>query len=255
MPLPLHRSTLCRVSVAATLVIGSGLAGGRMAQAQAQAQAQTQTQTQTQAPAATPPSAATPSPPPTQTWNFDIRLDGKPIGTHRFEVSGPPDTRTVTSNARMDVKLLGLTVFRYRHQVEERWKGDCLDALKSSTDDDGKPQRVDWRREAAGSAAGTASPPSDCIMSYAYWHPALVQQRRLFNPQTGQIDDVKVERLPDAPIQVSGREVMGARWQLITKPPTGDPQRLTLWLDRSDQRWLGLDARVRGDRLLTYRLP
>ncbi|ALV06932.1 DUF6134 family protein [Roseateles depolymerans] len=201
-----------------------------------------------------------------QTWNFDIRLDGKPIGTHRFEVSGPADARTVTSDATMAVKMLGITVFRYRHQAQERWKGDCVDAVQSTTDDDGKAEKVDWRRDGSGSgsssgngsgasADGAASAAKgDCVMSYAYWHPALVQQTRLLNPQTGKMDEVKVERLPDATIQVAGREVMAARWQLVTKPPKGDPQRLTLWLDRSDQRWLGLDARVRGDRLLTYRL-
>ncbi len=197
-----------------------------------------------------------------QTWNFDIRLDGKPIGTHRFEVSGPPDARTVSSDATMAVKLLGLTVFRYRHQAQERWQGDCVDAVQSTTDDDGKAEKVDWRRDgsgtgnSSGSGSGSAATPAkgDCVMSYAYWHPALVQQTRLLNPQTGKMDEVKVERLPDATIQVAGREVMAARWQLVTKPPKGDAQRLTLWLDRSDQRWLGLDARVRGDRLLTYRL-
>lgn len=191
-----------------------------------------------------------------QTWNFDIRLDGKPIGTHRFEVSGPPDARTVSSDATMAVKLLGLTVFRYRHQAQERWKGDCVDAVQSTTDDDGKAEKVDWRRDAGGNgnSSGSGSVNGDCVMSYAYWHPALVQQTRLLNPQTGKMDEVKVERLPDATIQVAGREVMAARWQLVTKPPKGDAQRLTLWLDRSDQRWLGLDARVRGDRLLTYRL-
>ena len=206
-----------------------------------------------------------------QTWNFDIRLDGKPIGTHRFEVSGPPEARTVTSDATMAVKMLGLTVFRYRHQAQERWKGDCVDSIQSTTDDDGKAEKVDWRRDggggrtdaasgSAGEAGSSASPGSsasagDCVMSYAYWHPALVKQTRLLNPQTGKMDEVKVERLPDAAITVSGREVMAARWQLITKPPKGDAQRLTLWLDRNDQRWLGLDARVRGDRVLTYRLP
>ncbi|MBB3193098.1 DUF6134 family protein [Roseateles terrae] len=214
-----------------------------------------------------------------QTWNFDIRLDGKPIGTHRFEVSGPPEARTVTSDATMAVKLLGLTVFRYRHQAQERWKGDCIDAIQSTTDDDGKAEKVNWRREggdragnggsggsngttsggatpdgAASSSAMDAGGAGACVMSYAYWHPALVQQTRLLNPQTGKMDEVKVERLPDATITVAGREVLAARWQLLTKPPKGDAQRLTLWLDRSDQRWLGLDARVRGDRVLTYRL-
>lgn len=59
-----------------------------------------------------------------QTWDFDVRLDDRPIGTHRFTVGGPPAAREVHSQARLDVKLLGLTVFRYRHEARERWRGD-----------------------------------------------------------------------------------------------------------------------------------
>ena len=75
-------------------------------------------------------------------------------------------------------------------------------------------------------------------MSYAYWHPALIRQQRLLNPQTGEVDEVRIERLPDATIPVGGRDVDA-----------------TLWRDRADGRWIGLDAQVKGDRLLTYRLP
>lgn len=43
-----------------------------------------------------------------QTRDFDVRLDGQPIGRHRFAVT-----------------LLGSTLHRDRHEVRERWRGDC----------------------------------------------------------------------------------------------------------------------------------
>jgi hypothetical protein len=178
-----------------------------------------------------------------QTWDFEVRLDGKPIGSHRFVVSGPAAAREVASTARFDVRLLGIPLYRYRHEAQERWQGDCLRSLKSRTDDDGKPAQVDEQRAAA----------ADCLMSFAYWHPALPRQTRLLNPQTGQVEDVRFERLPAAPLQVQGREVEAARWRLVATTPASQ-QVLTLWLDPADQRWIGLDAQVRG-RLLTYRLP
>jgi len=97
-------------------------------------------------------------------------------------------------------------------------------------------------------------------MSYAYWHPALVRQQRLLNPQTGEVDEVRIERLPDASLAVAGREVEAMRWRLTATPPAaaGKPaqrQQLTLWRDRSDGRWIGLDAVVKGGRVLSYRLP
>jgi hypothetical protein len=179
-----------------------------------------------------------------QTWDFDVRLDGRPVGSHRFTVNGPAAAREVHSVARMDVKLLGITVFRYRHEARERWRGDCVAELQSSTDDDGQPLKV----------ARTRSDTDDCLMGFAYWNPALPTQARLLNPQTGLVEDARFERLPDATLSVRGRDVQATRWRLVATPPDGKRQELVMWLDRGDASWLGLDARVKGDRLLTYRL-
>ncbi|WP_431257797.1 DUF6134 family protein [Roseateles chitinivorans] len=213
-----------------------------------------------------------------ETWNFEVRLDGKPIGTHRFTVDGPEAAREVTSIAAFDVKLLGITVFRYRHEARERWRGDCLQEIRSRTDDDGKPVQVDRRWEptmpAASSAtsatsvtsvapvASAASGEPACLMSYAYWHPGLIRQQRLLNPQTGEVDEVRIERLPDATVPAGGRDVDASRWRITstataTSSGKSSPARqvLTLWRDRADGRWIGLDAQVKGDRVLSYRLP
>ncbi|MFN3304795.1 MAG: DUF6134 family protein, partial [Roseateles sp.] len=116
-----------------------------------------------------------------QTWDFEVRLDDKPIGTHRFTVNGPPGEREVLSQARMDVKLLGIPVFRYRHEARERWRGDCVAELQSKTDDDGKPLQVTQARGAADA----------CLMGFAYWHPNLTTQTRLLNPQTGLVEEAR----------------------------------------------------------------
>lgn len=211
------------------------------------------------------------SPAIAQSWDFEVRLDGKPIGSHRFVVDGPADARTVSSNARFDVRLLGITVFRYRHEARELWRGDCLREIRSTTDDDGKPVQVDRRLETATAAPASATTATTagaaaCLMSYAYWHPALIQQQRLLNPQTGDVDEISVDRLPDASLTVGGRDVDASRWRITAVAPSkpdavasgkAPPARqvLTLWRDRADGRWIGLDAQVKGGRVLTYRLP
>jgi hypothetical protein len=172
-------------------------------------------------------------------WDFEARLDDRPIGTHRFVVRGPAAQREVDSRARFDVRLLGIVVYRYRHEAQERWEGDCLRALQSRTDDDGTPLQVELQRPAE----------ADCVMSFAYWHPRLSTQTRLLNPQTGRLEEVRFERQPDATIGVRGNEVAATPWRLTTAT-----QDLTVWRARADGAWVGLDARVRGGRLLTYRL-
>ncbi|WP_077035417.1 DUF6134 family protein [Pelomonas sp. KK5] len=170
-------------------------------------------------------------------WNFAVTLDDRPIGTHRFLVTGSPEARSVDSRAQFKVSVLGIPFYRYAHHAEEHWQGDCLRELQSDTDDDGKPQQVNQRYEAG------------CLMAFAYWNPRLVQQKQLVDPQTGRTEAVRFERLPDARIEVEGKPVAAQGWRLLA-----EKQDLTLWYATEGGRWIALDAKVKGGRRLSYRL-
>lgn len=200
-----------RATVLASLVLAHGLAGIDVARADA---------------------------PQSDTWDFAVTLDGKPIGTHRFVVSGDVAQRTVDSSAQFDVKLLGITVYRYRHQARERWQGDCMRELQSSTDDDGKASTVGQRFD------------SECLMGFAYWNPRMTAQQRLVDPQTGRIENVRLERLGDAQIDMQGRPVAATGWRLLAAK-----QNITLWYAQPSGRWIALDAATAGGRTVSYRLP
>lgn len=170
-------------------------------------------------------------------WQFTATLDGKPIGTHRFVVGGTAAARSVDSRALFTVRVLGIPVYRYRHQAEERWASDCLRELRTETDDDGTRQQVAQRFD------------GDCLMSFAYWNPRLVTQQRLIDPQTGKVETVRFEPLPDATIEVRGQPVRARGWRLQTAQ-----QRIRIWYAADSKRWIGLDADTKGDHQLSYRL-
>lgn len=178
---------------------------------------------------------------PRQIWNFDAALDGKPIGEHVFTLDTQPGgIRLLRSEARFDVKLLGITVYRYRHRAQERWQGDCLQTLQAETDDNGDKLAV---RLPSGDAL-----LAGCVMSFAYWNRALLQQRELLNAQTGKLEPVRVEPLPPATLDVRGQAVTAQRWRIVALK-----QRIDLWYDASGN-WVGLDGTLEGGRLLSYRL-
>jgi Family of unknown function (DUF6134) len=170
-------------------------------------------------------------------WNFTATLDGKPIGTHRFVVGGSPAARSVDSRADFVVRMLGVSLYRYRHHAEERWAGDCLRELRADTDDDGVRQQVSRRYD------------DECLMSFAYWNPRLVKQQRLIDPQTGKSESVRFEPLPAANIEVRGQAVRARGWRLQAAQ-----QRIRIWYAADSGRWIGLDAETKGDRQLSYRL-
>lgn len=189
--------------------------------------------------------------PSSGTWNFRVLLDGKPIGTHRFALKTDGDRRVLEGRAAFDVKLLGITAYRYRHEVEERWQADCLVALTSNTDDDGKALAVQANKD--GEALAVKSPQGEerldgCLMSFAYWNPAMLRATRLLNAQTGKLEKVKIEALGDAKVESQGKQLDAKRWRI-----TGPEQPVELWY-AADGDWLALESKVSGGkRTLSYR--
>ena len=171
-------------------------------------------------------------------WNFRALLDDRPIGTHRFSLSGQGDERTLLSEARFAVKFLGITAYRYRHNATEHWRGDCLSELTASTDDDGKASKVHL----------DAAALKGCVMSFAYWNPLIQTQTRLLNAQTGQFENVRIERIGEGMLPVRGAPTAATRWRI-----TGPAQPIELWYSTQGD-WIGLDSIVGSGRKLSYRL-
>jgi hypothetical protein len=194
-------------------------------------------------------------------WDFVALLGGERIGAHRYVVTPSGEhSFTVASEARFDVKILGIPVYRYRHRAVEHWDGDCLQAIDSRTDDDGRLEQVRGRLDGqrfvldARSDGGTAAPAAGagvdvagCVMSFAYWNPALAARDRLLDPATGKLVPVTFATLPSLTIDVRGlpTPVRGVRISGLAQP-------IDVWY--ADDRWVGLDTTVEGGHRLSYRL-
>ena len=51
----------------------------------------------------------------------------------------------VLTSVKIEVSLLGITIYRFVHRSEEEWKGGELARLTSNTDDDGDRRVVDLK--------------------------------------------------------------------------------------------------------------
>ncbi len=189
---------------------------------------------------------------PAREWTFDVYLDGKAIGEHRFTVAAEGDRTTVRSRARFDVKLLGVTVYRYRHEADEVWSGGCLQSLRSRTDDDGEALAVDAAATAVGLQVTATKQPAatypGCVMGFAYWNPAIRQQPKLLNVQTGEYMPVVFGALAPQEVEARGAPVTATHWKL-----TGPTNPLELWYGPGDD-WVALESTVSSGRKLRYRL-
>jgi len=158
-----------------------------------------------------------------KTWSFRVLLDDKEIGTHRFTLTERGAERELVSEASFRVTFLGFPAYRYRHRATERWRDGCLSALDSTTDDNGEPYKVDWRAQ------------DECVLSFAYWNPKILGEKRLLNAQTGEIEPVSVSRQGAEHYRIVGRKLA-----------------IDLWYAAGE--WVALETTAGGKRRLRYRL-
>lgn len=185
--------------------------------------------------------------------DFEVLLDGKPIGSHSFRVTTDADgTERVQSTANFQVKLLGITLYRYQHRADEHWTGGCLQRIDASTNDNGR--RLEVRGTRTNEAFRLERPAPDmeragCISTYAYWAPQrLLRQSELLNPQTGKFETVQFEDLGEEIVETASGRRNARRHRL-----RGEELAIDLWYGPGGE-WLQLASAAAGDRRLVYRL-
>jgi hypothetical protein len=184
-------------------------------------------------------------------WNFRVLLDGREIGTHRFTLTAEGNQREViTSRAQFKVRVLFFDAYSYRHEAREVWEDGCLRSLDAATVTNGRPENV--KAEAReGSMVVVREHASEehpgCVMSFAYWNPAILATRRLLNSQTGELLPVSVLSRGAESVRVRGRNVLADRYRI-----DGPELHIDLWY--AGQDWVALEAPAEGGRQLRYEL-
>lgn len=180
-------------------------------------------------------------------YHFDVYLDDKPIGTHSFVFDAAGDGYRLTSTASYQVKFLFVTAYQYRHESTEQWRGGCLRSIDSTTDDNGDSYRVEGDASAIRVNGEPTPVAVDCVRSFVYWDPRLLESPQLLNSQTGELEPVTLDSLGQSPLPW-GED--GRPHQLLSLATPRTP--IELWYDSSG-RWLGLRSELDNGRVLSYR--
>lgn len=182
---------------------------------------------------------------------FQVYLDDRPIGEHSFRIADSGETTRVTSRATFEVDFLFITAYRYRHTSNEVFRDGCLTAIDASTNDNGKRYVVNG--EAMGNAfrikTGDAVERADgCVKTFAYWDKAFLDKNRLLNPQTGDLEQVRVQPRGRDTVEVeNGERLPAERYALETQDLT-----IELWYN-DDLGWVGLQSDTGEGKRLIYR--
>ncbi|MET0660019.1 MAG: DUF6134 family protein [Steroidobacteraceae bacterium] len=189
----------------------------------------------------------------TREWRFNVTLDDKPIGTHRFLMRDSGQRRELTSEARFNVRILFFDAYRYEHSARELWNGDCLERIDARTAENGKRSAVMGELQAGSFRVIRENSIDDigaCVQTFAYWNPLILKADRLLNPQTGEYVPVNV--VPLGRESIAGYE-QADRYRLVGKDASATELQIELWYSLAGE-WLALESRTPDGRRLRYSL-
>lgn len=184
---------------------------------------------------------------------FKVMLDEREIGFHSFRVNQFETHETVDIQANFKVTFFAIPLYRYGHQNQEVWRNGCLESIQSQTNDNGDNYSVDGQRDTSGFSLATQDERFDldqnCVMTFAYWNMDMLEQDRLLNAQNGEYLPVKIDFEGSETLQIDDASVDAIRYRLSSSEHGID---ITVWYDQATRRWLSLESRTEGDRLIRY---
>lgn len=185
-------------------------------------------------------------PPPIR---FDVLRAGDIIGSHQVDFSAVRDGLAVHTEIDIEVRILGVKAFEFRHKSTETWGTGRLRRYESETLDDDSRFFVNGRATADGfqithRKGSELAPPE--IMVGSYWTPEIARQTLLIDPQRGTL---KQQRLlgKDTVALVIGSSPVEATRYTVAGLTNG-------WVAYDHLgRWLSAEIKKKGSDIL-YRL-
>jgi len=180
---------------------------------------------------------------------FDVLRGNDTIGSHQVDFQGNINDFSVRTRIDIAVRLLGVTVFVFRHDSTEQWRNGRLQTFESKTTDDDSEFFVSGRATADGFSIshrkGSELAPAD-IMVASYWTPSIAQQTQLIDPQRGRLKPQQLLGTDSLQVPVAGKPVQTTRYR-VTGVTEG-------WVAYdAGGRWLAAVVRKKGTDIV-YRL-
>lgn len=175
---------------------------------------------------------------------FTVYRDGSEMGSHRIDVRpGPDGAAEVDIDIRLQVKVLGITAYRYSMRNREVWKGGRLVSMDSETNDDGdadfsRVRQVGDELEIEGSMF-SGRVPGDSV-STTYWSMDFLKRGIWINTQTGVPIEV-------ATAAIGPGEIDGPSGPIATERWTAKGEKLDVILHYAGGEWLSVEFEAGGE--------
>ena len=189
-----------------------------------------------------------------QALKFTVYRDDAPIGYHNFSFRPRGETLKVDIDVDLEVKMMFVTAFKFRHVASEIWENGQLLSMKSETDDDGDSYKVKVERLGNGMFVEVNGQrrlaPGDILPSNL-WNRAILTEDKILHPISGKVLPLEVTKLGKRGIETEGDGTISVEGFKIVG---GEEFEREVWYSK-DGRLIevGFNSPLDGSRI-TYKL-
>ncbi len=171
-----------------------------------------------------------------EAYQLDYRVTHSKYGdigtyTNTIDVEGP--TTTVTTKLNIQVRVIGITVYRQTAERVEEWQGGRLVYLHGLTTTNGKPSEVDGVAKGdhfeLTTAKGSEQAPAGVRVANP-WSPLVLDGDTIVTPDDGTISNVQVSTPQDTLVMTANDSVAAKQYDIDL---AGLKKRYQVWLDNS----------------------
>ena len=124
--------------------------------------------------------------------------------------------------------------FSYQHDSKETWNGNCLESIESKTNDDGDlfnviGAKIDGKVKVSSNGEDKNLP--ECIMTFAYWNPAILDQKKLMNSQDAEWLDVAITNVGIEIKSIQDNEISTHHYKIQANKDGDEVFIIDVWYD------------------------
>ncbi len=179
---------------------------------------------------------------------FSVLRDGIPVGKHLISFQQTGEAVHVDSFFNVEVKFLGISLYRFDYQSEAIWKEGKLQTIDVKIDDDGTSMEIKGKRqpdkfiingEAREIAHGADIYPTN------HWNSGIVGQSQILNTLTGKVNNVAITKTGEETVAVRGGTVRASRYVYDGE------LKIISWYDRRG-RWVKMEFKAKDNSDMVY---
>ena len=169
---------------------------------------------------------------------FQVYRNQSNIGTHELLINRKGSFTEVNIKIKFDVSFLGFKIYKYRHNNTEKWIGNELILLDSSTDQNGKLMTCTLKKTGDKlDISGTDNTVSldNLILPSSYWNSVLVKENKqleILNTQDCSFINLNIEFVGKD--KIYDGNLSAFRYKLKGFESTGAEVDIDIWYDKYD---------------------